>query len=679
MENNNIRNFISVIMSVYNAEKCVLESISSILNQTFIDFEMIIIDNGSTDNSWAVIQSISDERMITKRNENNTSQYTAYNYGIKISKGKYLVVLEANDISLPERLRKQYDYMENNLSIWALGTQFAYYGSVHTTEIPVTYQEICSGLLEENCIPHSSLFIRSDSIRQTGGYDEHYKDVSEYDLICRLCLAGKIEILPETLIIRHYYSEQISPEKKLEYQVFSDKIRQKYQIAFINKNKSLALPPIGEAETDYPDMGRVIGLFIMSECFHLSYRNSAEQLLNLLIENINSSTPLCLKKGLLSIGMGSIYLLRNHFVLGDEDDILESIDVAVYFSIFYYKEGKDFDWEGIFYYLRKRAMMPSSHNLLTRLRIKKTILHLLDIYKCYKDKIDFGFLEKELDNYCENNLFKGLISSYRDYTSNSKETCKCRNIIDASSVAFVIPVRIDSEERKNNLFVVIGQLLSIENSKIILLEADNKPGLDAKKFNNRVHYHFFVDKDPIFYRTRYINKLLEIATNPIIGIWDTDVLVEKGQIEESIRQIKEEGKIMSFPYDGRFYVLSPALSDTFRTNPIFEIFEKQNEKLNMAFGTYCVGGAFLINKEMYCQIGGENERFYGWGAEDNERVKRLEILGYRIHRSNGVLYHLYHPRNNSHYADHETESMTELIKVSNMTREELMLYIKTWH
>ena len=203
---------------------------------------------------------------------------------------------------------------------------------------------------------------------------------------------------------------------------------------------------------------------------------------------------------------------------------------------------------------------------------------------------------------------------------------------------------------------------------------------DEKVYCNRVQYFFITDRDPVFHRTKYINELLKIAKTPIVGIWDADVIASKEQIEESIGQIKEGHAIMSFPYNGRFFFLSPDLSDDFRKKREFNIFEEQKNKLSLSFGTYSVGGAFVVNKDAYKLVGEENEKFYGWGAEDNERVKRVEVLGYNIHRASGALYHLYHPRKNSVYADKEVElnSLKELIKVANMSSEELISYINTW-
>ncbi|WP_286083774.1 galactosyltransferase-related protein, partial [Parabacteroides goldsteinii] len=92
-----------------------------------------------------------------------------------------------------------------------------------------------------------------------------------------------------------------------------------------------------------------------------------------------------------------------------------------------------------------------------------------------------------------------------------------------------------------------------------------------------------------------------------------------------------------------------------------------------------VGGAFLVRKDIYVESGGENEFFYGWGMEDQERVRRLFILGWPVTRVDGPLFHLYHPRNeNSRYKNDkvENESRKEFLKVCSMTSGDLRRYIR---
>ena len=101
----------------------------------------------------------------------------------------------------------------------------------------------------------------------------------------------------------------------------------------------------------------------------------------------------------------------------------------------------------------------------------------------------------------------------------------------------------------------------------------------------------------------------------------------------------------------------------------------------LSISTSSVGGAFFVNRNLYLQLGGENEFFYGWGCEDLERYKRLEILCQPVYRVAGPLYHLYHPRKeNSWYQNEmlELSNRQEFLKVCGMSCEELKQYVQSW-
>lgn len=105
------------------------------------------------------------------------------------------------------------------------------------------------------------------------------------------------------------------------------------------------------------------------------------------------------------------------------------------------------------------------------------------------------------------------------------------------------------------------QLTAIENADVYLLEENRQPLYRLKKDYPNVHYQFIEDTDPVFYRTRYLNRLLQMVTDPIVGIWDTDVLIPENQIVEAVRRLQTGKAVMSFPYDGRFYMLTSEDSD----------------------------------------------------------------------------------------------------------------------
>ena len=116
---------VSVIMPVYNGEKYLAEAIDSILVQTFTDFELLIVDDGSQDNSAEIIRSYvkRDSRIRFFQQEQNEGSANARNRGIANAKGEFIAAMDCDDVSLPERLQKQVDFLESHPEIGALGTR----------------------------------------------------------------------------------------------------------------------------------------------------------------------------------------------------------------------------------------------------------------------------------------------------------------------------------------------------------------------------------------------------------------------------------------------------------------------------------------------------------------------------------------------------------------------------
>lgn len=210
------------------------------------------------------------------------------------------------------------------------------------------------------------------------------------------------------------------------------------------------------------------------------------------------------------------------------------------------------------------------------------------------------------------------------------------------------------------------------------MEADNDSKYRVPGNCLNVTYRFVKDDNPIFYRTKYLNELLREADTSIVGIWDTDVIVPNDQIDCSIADIRDGKAVMSFPYDGHFNMCSMEDSFIFRDNRLIE-FLKGKEHSDCFI--HSVGGAFLVHKVHYLKAGGENEHFYGWGMEDMERVKRMEIVGFPVSRAGGALYHLFHYRyeNSRFYSSRlEEESREEFLKVCGLNKDQLKHYIQTW-
>lgn len=245
----------------------------------------------------------------------------------------------------------------------------------------------------------------------------------------------------------------------------------------------------------------------------------------------------------------------------------------------------------------------------------------------------------------------------------------------------VIPVRIDCEEREKNLDTVLFSLIKMTDASVIILEADT----ERRYFNsfiestNRIEYHFIKDFNPIFHRTRYLNNLIEMSNTNIVGIWDTDVLFTFKQINNSVLEV-QNGATICYPYDGRFVFLNVEQSQNARSDVLVYLNDNSKENIkSVVLGRPSVGGAFIVNKLKYVRGGGENERFYGWGPEDAERLKRMEILEEPISRIEGSLFHLYHPRGVNSFHDfglREKDNIKEFIRICRMDKETLENDIK---
>jgi len=378
-----------------------------------------------------------------------------------------------------------------------------------------------------------------------------------------------------------------------------------------------------------------------------------------------------------SVGCGFIYLLRNNFIEGNEDVIFSSIDEKAFKDVcFRSKESRTELFSLLHYLILRTSGNPSQVNNRILLKNKQLLCQLLDVIGREKrgNTLFDGRIESILENLSRSGFARGLIQDILKREHHEKIRLKK---IKEKDITFVIPVRIDCQERIRNLCVLLKQLNKITGSSVIILEADSKPRFECKE-NNFISYHFIEDHDPVFYRTKYRNILLSKIKTQIAGVWDTDVVIPGEQIISSIQDI-QKGCIMSFPYDGRFFSLSPEVSKKYCECLSIQFLMENIKYYSQDFGTYSTGGAFLVNKDEYLKCGGENEHFYGWGPEDIERVKRIEILGFDIQRTEGPLFHLHHPRF-SWFDNENTEvnNRTEFIKICNMTRKELCDNMKTW-
>lgn len=222
---------VSVIMSVYNGEKYLKEAIESIFNQSFGDFEFIIVDDGSSDNTLKILKEYAKKNSRVKiiKNKNNIGLTKSLNKAIQDAKGEYIARMDADDISLPKRLEKQVKFMEKNPKVGLLGA--AYYQMNSKGEIvgknifPISNKKLQKVLIKYNHFFHASVMIRKNILNEVGLYNENIKSAQDYDLWFRIARVSKITNLSEFLMIQRYSMERISIDYKNEQMRSSIKIR----------------------------------------------------------------------------------------------------------------------------------------------------------------------------------------------------------------------------------------------------------------------------------------------------------------------------------------------------------------------------------------------------------------------------------------------------------------------
>lgn len=210
---------VTVLMPVYNAEKYVGEAINSILNQTFIDFEFLIINDGSTDNSLDVIKSFDDLRIKLINNEMNLGISPTLNKGIDIAQGDYLARMDADDISLSIRLEKQVEFMDSHQHIGICGSwvqTFDKSGDQSIWKYPQTHEELLFLLLFNTCFAHPSVCIRKQVFLDSKlRYRQEFVPAEDYYLWAELASITQFFNLQEVLLRYRFSETQISNDSLL--------------------------------------------------------------------------------------------------------------------------------------------------------------------------------------------------------------------------------------------------------------------------------------------------------------------------------------------------------------------------------------------------------------------------------------------------------------------------------
>ncbi|WP_165043907.1 glycosyltransferase family 2 protein [Dysgonomonas sp. ZJ709] len=274
---------ISIVMPVYNAQEYLCQSIDSIIQQTFTDFELIIVDDGSTDKSAEIISDYKDPRIHHILNEHNFIQ--SLNNGITAAVGKYIARMDADDIMLPKRLQLQYEFMENNPNVDISGSWMQSFGQREYVMKNATDHQgiLCQAILHsplyhptiimKRSIIHSFPFL--DNVSQL--YNEKYTYAEDYHCWIELIKKGSVFAnIPEVLVKYRCSNNQLTVIKQKEILACTVKIQNEY-IEYVMES-------IVKKDYEYYDvLDNLIGLFNNNK---LSF-SDLKQIVYIIYANLN--------------------------------------------------------------------------------------------------------------------------------------------------------------------------------------------------------------------------------------------------------------------------------------------------------------------------------------------------------------------------------------------------------
>ena len=226
-------------------------------------------------------------------------------------------------------------------------------------------------------------------------------------------------------------------------------------------------------------------------------------------------------------------------------------------------------------------------------------------------------------------------------------------MINLKSCTFIIPVRIESEDRMRNVITVLCYLLENFDTKVILKEVDTESVFEKEvlpqikdylgdAINNLTHV-FEKSDDPVFYRMKIINEMLHMADTPVIANYDGDVLFKPETYIKAVEMIYD-GYDMVYPYgfgeyQKQVFIDDDGVSEFLSNDFDFDILDKKSKMYDAQYGH-----VQFLNRKSYIDAGMENENFRGSSPEDKERYYRFEKLGYKVGRIDDQVYHLEHSR-----------------------------------
>ena len=232
---------ISVIMSVYNDEKYLSKAVESILNQSYKDFEFIIVNDGSTDNSFEILEKYQqDDKRVILIEQDNIGLTKSLNKAIDMACGKYIARMDSDDISLSTRFQKQLEFLEQNKDYALVGTNIlkidVFDNELEVNETKYSYKDICETFKIRNCIAHGSIMVNKELLGGLFHYDEEFLYAQDFRLWTKMAKQYKIANLEDVLYKLRIHDNSISNQKIEQQSIYAGVVSYEFNYNTIVKN-----------------------------------------------------------------------------------------------------------------------------------------------------------------------------------------------------------------------------------------------------------------------------------------------------------------------------------------------------------------------------------------------------------------------------------------------------------
>ncbi|MCC6818448.1 MAG: glycosyltransferase family 2 protein [Bacteroidia bacterium] len=205
---------VSILLPVFNAEAYLKEALDSLLSQTYADYELLIINDGSSDSSDNIIKSVIDQRIIYKKFDSNQGLIHVLNYGLSIAKGDYILRMDADDIAAPNRIEKQLFFMEQNPNVGVCGTQLNLIGANDNVDRPCNDEDLRWWFFKSTPFAHPSVIIRNNVLKNYHlQFDINAYVAEDFDLWWKIAFHSNLANLPEKLLWYRVHPLQESSKK----------------------------------------------------------------------------------------------------------------------------------------------------------------------------------------------------------------------------------------------------------------------------------------------------------------------------------------------------------------------------------------------------------------------------------------------------------------------------------